>query len=188
MPKNTFLSNESLPPRSYAVRHLGTPYKTRGKITVIVLRSPIIWLIVLPKRGLVTTRLTGLAVTGLHGVFDIDVPVRDNRLILVGVNGLGKSTFVNILYLLLSRQWSRLIEIDFESVSLHTTGETITLSHEAIQNSLRSTDGIRSIPPSAIRVLQRLQEEGTLEAFLEATPSELPRFQEVIQFAPHVLD
>ncbi len=52
----------------------------------------------------------------MHGNTDVDLSIEGNRLIIVGVNGMGKSTFINALYCLLSRQWSRLATVDFESL------------------------------------------------------------------------
>jgi recombinational DNA repair ATPase RecF len=44
--------------------------------------------------------ITRLEITGLHGRHNVDVPIADNCVILVGVNGLGKTTLINVLYCL----------------------------------------------------------------------------------------
>lgn len=134
----------------------------------------------------VAVQLLGLAVTGLHGILDIDVPIQDNRLVLVGVNGLGKSTFVNLLYYVLSRQWSRLVEVDFDSLKLKTTGGDIVLTHTTIEQNLNRRE-FRQLPSSVLNTLERLREQGILEAFIEATPSELTRFEDIIRFPSAVL-
>jgi len=33
-------------------------------------------------------------IRGLHGARDYDIPIRDNKIVMVGVNGLGKTTVV----------------------------------------------------------------------------------------------
>ena len=58
-------------------------------------------------------KLTQLKIDSLFGKFDVDITVRDNCLVLIGPNGSGKSTIINILYFVLSRQWSRLREVHF---------------------------------------------------------------------------
>jgi ABC-type cobalamin/Fe3+-siderophores transport system ATPase subunit len=54
--------------------------------------------------------ITEFAIRGLYGYRDITIPIRDNKIVLVGVNGLGKTTIINLLYFFLSRQWYQLFE------------------------------------------------------------------------------
>ncbi len=71
-----------------------------------------------------------LVIKGLHKTRDYDIPIRDNRIVMVGVNGLGKTTVVNLLYLILSRQWERVLEYDFSSVVLTINGTEYPLHQE----------------------------------------------------------
>lgn len=59
-----------------------------------------------------------IEITGLFGESDVQIPIKDNRIILVGYNGIGKSTILNIFYYFISQQWQKLREQDFVSVSL----------------------------------------------------------------------
>ena len=59
-----------------------------------------------------------IEITGLFGESDVHIPIKDNRIILVGYNGIGKSTILNIFYYFISQQWHKLHQQDFESVSL----------------------------------------------------------------------
>lgn len=79
-------------------------------------------------------QLTRFAVFGLHGKFDIDIPIYDNRLILVGVNGLGKTTVVNLIYFLLTAQWGRLLESEFLTIEIQLNGQNVEISRKDIQN------------------------------------------------------
>ena len=79
-------------------------------------------------------QLTRFAVFGLHGKFDIDIPIFDNRLILVGVNGLGKTTVVNLIYFLLTAQWGRLLESEFVSIAIQLNGQDMEISRQDIQS------------------------------------------------------
>jgi predicted ATPase len=137
----------------------------------------------------VTAQITEISIKGLHGALDITLPIRNNRLILIGVNGLGKSTVVNILYYILSRQWPRLIEIEFESVTVKTKEGSLNLGHAEIEQHIASArDGIRfRLPTSVLRSLERLSDQGLLEAFLDARRSELTKFEDILGYPSHVL-
>lgn len=71
--------------------------------------------------------ITSFSIEGLHGVLNVQVPIEDGVVILVGVNGLGKTTIVSMLYYLLTRQWSKLLEFDFKRISVSLAGENISL-------------------------------------------------------------
>ena len=63
-------------------------------------------------------RIRYFEIKGLFGEVDIAIPIRDNKLVLVGYNGIGKSTVLNVFYYLLSRQWKKLLAQDFYSVCI----------------------------------------------------------------------
>lgn len=81
--------------------------------------------------------LTYFAIKGLHGKLDISIPIRDNRLVLIGVNGLGKTTVVNMLYFTLTEQWLRLMDYDYAAIELHINGDEILLTKDEV--AVRST-------------------------------------------------
>ena len=72
--------------------------------------------------------ITEFAVRGLYGYRDITIPIRDNKIVLVGVNGLGKTTIINLLYFCLSHQWGRIDKYDCSEMSLEIDGERVTFS------------------------------------------------------------
>lgn len=77
------------------------------------------------------TSLTRLQIDGLHGRNrTIDIPLRDNRLVLVGENGTGKSTVANLLYYTLTQQWRRIAEYRFNAIEVSTADETVRVTHE----------------------------------------------------------
>src|SRR5579862_6954147 len=83
-------------------------------------------------------------IKGLYGARDYDIPIRDNKIVMVGVNGLGKTTVVNLLYLILSRQWDRSLEYDCDSIAISVDGIKYTCTQTRgetpapIQKRLRS--------------------------------------------------
>ena len=50
--------------------------------------------------------------------YNLDVPIQNNTLILVGENGSGKSVVINLLYYTLTAQWDRLAELPFHSCTV----------------------------------------------------------------------
>ncbi|MEA9776426.1 AAA family ATPase [Xanthomonas campestris] len=92
-----------------------------------------------------TISLTNFSIYGLHGKYDVKIPISDNRLILVGVNGLGKTTVVNAIYFLLTSQWARLLEIDFRSIYVEINEIKITLQRKDIQQKLVASDKYEKI-------------------------------------------
>jgi predicted ATPase len=75
--------------------------------------------------------LTQFTIHGLHGERTIRIPIRDNRIVMVGVNGLGKTTVVNLLYLVLSKQWDRALEYDFSAIDIEFNGNRLLIPRKA---------------------------------------------------------
>lgn len=78
-------------------------------------------------------KITAFSVTGLWGDTSITVPIVDNRLVIVGVNGLGKSTVLNLFYYFISRQWRKLLDYDFGSLSTTIGSKSLTISREELE-------------------------------------------------------
>ena len=78
--------------------------------------------------------LTQFRVEGLHGRKRIiDLRLENNRAILIGENGTGKSTIVNLIYYLLTRQWRRLKDYQFVLLEAAVSGQTIRITHEEVE-------------------------------------------------------
>ena len=76
------------------------------------------------------------SIRGLHSTRDYHIPIRDNKIVMVGVNGLGKTTVVNLLYLILSRQWERTLDYAFRSIELSVDGLTYHVEREENSESV----------------------------------------------------
>jgi ABC-type lipoprotein export system ATPase subunit len=108
--------------------------------------------------------LTGFSIAGLHDRFNVDAQIRGGCLILVGPNGTGKSTVINILYFALTRQWARLLEWRFERVVLKFGAQIITIERKKLAESNElSTSSSASLRR---RYIAPLLEAGLLEKFL----------------------
>jgi predicted ATPase len=97
-------------------------------------------------------------VTGLHGRFNVDIPIRDNCVVLVGVNGLGKTTIINLLNHFLTRQWAKLLEVKFDVVTLEVGGRTVRLERPRLEHTLRQgavKRWLSLLPPSQRRRVEK---------------------------------
>ena len=69
-----------------------------------------------------------LMITGLNGIGDLALSIENNRLILIGENGTGKSTVITILYYVLTGQWKKLEKYDFKKLSIHLNDEEFQIT------------------------------------------------------------
>ena len=120
----------------------------------------------------------------MHGAFDVTIPIRNNRLVLVGVNGLGKSTCINALYAVLSRQWSRLLQLQFDAIELDTDGSTIRIARATIESDLSNADDKGGVPTGLRRRIDILRAHDLLDAFVEAREEDLPNFVAILDIPP----
>lgn len=61
-------------------------------------------------------KLQKIRIDGLFGEHTLDIPIVDNKLLLVAENGSGKTTIVNIIYFFLSKQWNKLLKYNFKEI------------------------------------------------------------------------
>ncbi|MEB3882517.1 AAA family ATPase [Lyngbya sp. CCY1209] len=81
--------------------------------------------------------LKRVQVKRLFDAYDLDVPIQDNTLILVGENGSGKSTLINLIYYTLTAQWERLKELPFESCIITIGDDEYPLKRASLPSSQR---------------------------------------------------
>lgn len=130
-------------------------------------------------------QIYSFAIEGLYGKNDVKIPLIENRIIVVGANGLGKSTCLNAFYYLLSRQWSRLAELDFESLTLENSIELVHLTKTDVE-TFTLTEEPGRVPSFVIRRALSL-EPRILEEFITSTPAELGRFREHLNYSNSLL-
>lgn len=121
------------------------------------------------------TTLQRIKIKGLHGKRDIEATINDDTLILVGENGSGKTTFLRILYHVLSGKWLSLIQYRFDSIEIVISGEKYEISREELSRGFEKIDRrfLAELPPPARRRLMELLREGDSDRI----PFELERIQ-----------
>lgn len=103
--------------------------------------------------------LKQFSIYDLWGEKEIHLRFRDNKLILVGENGSGKTTILRIIYETLACKWAMLSVEDFSKIELvFSTGKSITIPKSKIQKAKElfiSTDSpiIRELPSPIKRSL-----------------------------------
>ena len=80
--------------------------------------------------------LTKFEIKGMFGNRDVSIDIVENKVILVGPNGSGKSSIASIFYYFISRQWTRLLEYEFTSITIEIAGEVLSVLRENISGCL----------------------------------------------------
>lgn len=98
------------------------------------------------------TSLTSFRVVGLHGRKTVDVYPKENRLVLIGENGTGKSTLANFIYYFLTKQWERIHEHKFKVIEATLNGRQLSITPEQLEQHLHRASIRRSLhlPKSAL--------------------------------------
>jgi predicted ATPase len=105
-------------------------------------------------------------ITKLFGFRNVSIPFDDSVKILIGENGLGKTTVLNSLYYVLSEKYIKLFSIEFERIELlFNDGNKIQFTKRELESYIRFQErqGHRPIPTDIINRINLLE----LEAFLE---------------------
>src|SRR5687767_5936205 len=115
-------------------------------------------------------RPTKFEIKGLFGNRDVALPIEGDALILVGPNGIGKSSVTNIFYFFVSRQWSRLAEYDFSEVALWFGDSEIRAARADITGLSRLDRVITNFTPSSrlSMYIEKLKADGLLEEFISS--------------------
>src|SRR5690242_830654 len=98
--------------------------------------------------------LTRFRIEGLHGLRTINVEIENNRLILVGENGTGKSTVANLIYFFLTQQWNRILTYKFKYISATIGSMEITLNYQEIMKLVKTRHSPRSVPQRYLRPIR----------------------------------
>ncbi len=109
-------------------------------------------------------QITDFIVEGLHGYKDFSIKFKDNRLILVGENGSGKTSVLRIFYYFLTCNWAELIKFKFKKVTLKINNNSYEISHKDIeQNNYANDKLLRHLPPSIREKVKKALNKGEVE-------------------------
>jgi hypothetical protein len=78
--------------------------------------------------------LSSIEIKGLNDRRDLFIPIQDNRLVLLGENGQGKSTVTILLYSFLTCQWRRMLQYNFEEIAIALNNREFRLARTEIQS------------------------------------------------------
>ena len=99
-------------------------------------------------------------ITGLFGFRNVDIDFDDNVKILIGENGFGKTTILNSLYYLLNKKYTKLSNIEFETMELNFEKEEkiqfTKFELESYINYIESNNNNRRMPLSVLKHLETL--------------------------------
>src|SRR5262245_57590381 len=112
------------------------------------------------------SKLTRFQVIGLHGSRTMDVRLEDNKLVLVGENGTGKSTFVNLIYYFLTKQWDRLREYRFSRIQAHFGDQELVFTPEHVEQHLATRQHLLHFLPISRQVGARVT-RGLIDQLME---------------------
>lgn len=96
---------------------------------------------------------------GVMGIRDYEISFENDANIIVGPNGTGKSTFLSLFYLFVTKQWSRLQEYGFEKLELIHEQGGVTLERA----TLDTFQGASRASPTARRLFEKLRDQGMVD-------------------------
>lgn len=101
----------------------------------------------------------------LHKIYDIALEFNENRLILVGENGTGKTTCLKMFYLVISGQIQRLSLYDFESISIEfQESDSIAINKKDLTNTINIDAFLmRKLPPPVRNRILHMSESGNIK-------------------------
>ncbi len=89
------------------------------------------------------TSIDYLEIKGLHGHRDLMIHFEDNKLILVGENGTGKTTILRLFHYFLSGQWQFLAEHEFKALILSINGVPYGVPHSFFSQKFASMEHLQ---------------------------------------------
>lgn len=110
-------------------------------------------------------------ITKLFGFRNVNIPFEDNIKILIGENGLGKTTVLNSLYYVLSEKYHKLYAVDFERLELtFKDGNKIHFTKRELETHLRFQDrkNRRNIPQQILAEIKSEEIEEILSQDFES--------------------
>ena len=90
-------------------------------------------------------RIQKFKINNLFGYQTVNLKFENNILILMGENGLGKTSILNSLYFTLTQKWRKLDKINFGSIEIILDNIEFTFSKEQLSSFIENTNSKRGI-------------------------------------------
>ncbi|MBU3011098.1 ATP-binding protein [Polaribacter vadi] len=89
-------------------------------------------------------RIQKFKINKLFGYQNVDLIFENNVMILMGENGLGKTSILNSLYFTLTQKWRKLDKINFESIELNIDNIEFNFTQEQLSAFIESSNNKRA--------------------------------------------
>ncbi len=80
--------------------------------------------------------ITSIKIEKLWGINSYYIKLEDNKIIIVAENGEGKTVLLRLIFYFLSKQWDKLSEYDFQSISMTISGKEYTVDRLYVSHSI----------------------------------------------------
>lgn len=120
-------------------------------------------------------KLRSFEIKGLNNYKDILIPFNSNIKLLIGENGTGKTTILNILYYTLSRKFNKLIDYQFEKIIL-----TFNEDEKVEINAKDLKPEFNSIYRRLNRFLNPQEYEYVINELITHGEVNIPKFEEML--------
>lgn len=91
------------------------------------------------------SKLQNFKIKKLFGYQNVDLHFENNVLILMGENGLGKTSILNSLYFTLTKKWKKLLKINFEDISLVIDNNNFSFTKTQLASYLESLNNKKNL-------------------------------------------
>jgi hypothetical protein len=78
-------------------------------------------------------KITNFSIKKLFGFMNVSIPIVDNRIIITGVNGTGKTTILTMLFYVMTGNWIKLLEFTFDEISLEIDNKEYKIIKEKLK-------------------------------------------------------
>lgn len=85
-------------------------------------------------------RIKKFTINNLFGYQNVDLRFENNIMILMGENGLGKTSILNSLYFTLTQKWKKLGKINFESIDLNIDNIDFSFTNEQLSAFIENSN------------------------------------------------
>jgi len=118
-------------------------------------------------------RIRKFTINKLFGYQNVDLRFENNIMILMGENGLGKTSILNSLYFTLTQKWRKLDKINFESIEVNIDNEEFIFTKEQLTAFIENITSKRGVRYKNLKSeILSLIDINDLHGFIEAKKDE----------------